>query len=73
MTQVVRTTVSAILRQSTEFSWERDSMLNLFHNFVMISRLVSVTVLIVHDLIWADLNNYANSRKVNPITVMIDN
>lgn len=47
-------------------------MLDLFHNFVMFFRRVSVTVIIVHELIWADLNNYENSRKVIPITVMID-
>jgi hypothetical protein len=47
-------------------------MLNVYHNFVMFFRRVSVTVIIVYELIWADLNNYANSRKVIPITVMID-
>ena len=72
MTQVVRTTVSEILHNSTEFSWERIYMLNAYHNFVMFFRRVSVTVIIVHELIWADLNNYDNSRKVIPITVMID-
>ena len=72
MTQIVRTTVSEFLHNSTEFSWERICMLNLYHNFVMFFRLVSVTVIIVHELIWADLNNYDNSRRVIPITVMVD-
>ena len=47
-------------------------MLKLYHNFVMFFRRVSVTVIIVHELIWADLNNYDNSRKVISLTVMID-
>ena len=47
-------------------------MLKLYHNFVMFFRRVSVTVIIVHELIWADLNNYEKSRKVISITVMID-
>jgi hypothetical protein len=48
-------------------------MLNLFTNFVMIFRLVPVTVIIVHELITAGPNNYENSRNVFPLTVMIDN
>lgn len=48
-------------------------MLKLFHNFVMFFRRVSVTVIIVHELIGADLNNYEDSRKVIPITVIFDN
>jgi len=48
-------------------------MLNLFTIFVMMFRLVAVTVIIVHELIKAGPNNYENSRNVIPITVMIDN
>jgi hypothetical protein len=48
-------------------------MLNLFTIFVMIFRPVPVTVIIAYELIKADLNNYENSRKVFPLTVMIVN
>ena len=47
-------------------------MLKLYYNFVMFFRRISVTVIIVHEPIWANLNNYDNSRKVISITVMID-
>ncbi len=53
VSQVVRNTVSEILHNSTEFSWERICMPNVYHNFVMFFRLVSVTVIIVYELIWA--------------------
>jgi len=48
-------------------------MLNVFHTFVMIFRRISVTVTIVHELMYADLNTYEKSRKLFPITMMIDN
>ena len=48
-------------------------MVKLLHNFTMFIRWVSVTMAIVHELIYADLNNYDNSKKVFPITVMIVN
>jgi hypothetical protein len=48
-------------------------MLNLFTIFVMIFRLVPLTVRIVHELMKAGPTNYENCRKVFPLTVKIDN